>query len=248
MDMAPRWAGGYGFQIQYESFGSDRMRTEDYSTLDSTFFQNTVWFEGVYTWNRSIRATFKLPYNQISAEKYIVDEASKTSKHRGIGDLILGIPLKKYFNMDRSTINVGITPQVQLATGKSSGIQSSYTGYGLSLSYSAEDPIIYQLYDMFGWINNDGSKFLGLDVNLGWHPFHNNQKNQGLFIMWDVSGRIKLNRDDSDSQRLFTGPQFVIYKENVMARSVLKYPVYENQDAQKIVTGIIFQTGIGFVF
>ena len=66
--------------------------------------------------------------------------------------------------------------------------------------------------------------------------------------MWDVSGRIKLNRDDSDSQHLFTGPQFVIYKENIMARSVLKYPVYENQDAQKIVTGIIFQTGIGFVF
>jgi len=150
--------------------------------------------------------------------------------------------------MDRSTINVGITPQVQLATGKSSGIQSSYNGYGLSLSYSAEDPIKYQLYDLSGWINNDGSKFLGLDVNLGWHPFHNNQKNQGLFIMWDVSGRIKLNRDDSDSQRLFTGPQFVVYKKNIMARTVLKYPVYENQDEQKIATGIIFQTGIGFVF
>ena len=40
----------------------------------------------------------------------------------------------------------------------------------------------------------------------------------------------------------------MIYKENVMARSVLKYPVYENQDEQKIATGIIFQTGIGFVF
>jgi len=40
----------------------------------------------------------------------------------------------------------------------------------------------------------------------------------------------------------------VINKENVMARSILKYPVYENQDEQKIATGIIFQTGIGFVF
>ena len=157
-------------------------------------------------------------------------------------------PLKKYFNMDRSTINVGITPQVQLATGKSSEIQSSYTGYGLSLSYSAEDPIIYQLYDLFGWINNDESKILGLDVNLGWHPFHNNQNNQGLFIMWDVSGRIKLNRDDSRTQSLFIGPQFVVYKKNVMARGVLKYPVYENRDSHKIATGIIFQTGIGFVF
>ena len=180
--------------------------------------------------------------------KNIVDAASIKSKHSGIFDLILGIPLKKYFNMERSTINVGITPQVQLATGKLSEIRSSYTGYGLSLSYSAEDPIIYQLYDMFGWINNDGSKFLGLDVNLGWHPFHNNQKNQGLFIMWDVSGRIKLNRDDSRTQSLFIGPQFVVYKKNVMARGVLKYPVYENRDSHKIATGIIFQTGIGFVF
>ena len=24
MDMAPRWSGGYGFQVRYESFGSDQ--------------------------------------------------------------------------------------------------------------------------------------------------------------------------------------------------------------------------------
>ena len=72
MDMAPRWDGGYGIQTRFEHF-------------DDT---NTVWLEGVYTWDRSIRATFKLPY------------------HDGeMGDLILGLPLKRYFSEGALTGN-----------------------------------------------------------------------------------------------------------------------------------------------
>ena len=46
MDMAPRWSGGYGFQIRNE-FSPDA--------------SSTYWLEGVYTRSREKRITFKIP-------------------------------------------------------------------------------------------------------------------------------------------------------------------------------------------
>ena len=63
MDMAPRWNGGYGFQVRYERFGSDRTIHEQ--DILSSYFQQTYWLEGVYTWHRAKRITFKLPYHMI---------------------------------------------------------------------------------------------------------------------------------------------------------------------------------------
>ena len=126
MDMAPRWAEGYGIQTRVEHFSS----------------QTTTWVEGVYTFDRSVRATFKLPYR---------DDA--------FGDLILGLPLKKYKNDGAKTSNWSVTPSVQLPTG--SGHNSEWD-LGLSLSYSAESPTFYQLYDLYTWGDRTG-----LDVNVG---------------------------------------------------------------------------------
>jgi len=77
MDMAPRWAQGYGVQTRVENFGAE----------------TTTWVEGVYTWDRSIRATFKLPYREGE-----------------LGDIILGLPLKKYTNAGAETSNWSLTP------------------------------------------------------------------------------------------------------------------------------------------
>ena len=66
MDMAPRWNGGYGFQVRYERFGSDRTIHEQ--NILSSYFQQTYWLEGVYTWHRAKRITFKLPYHMIERQ------------------------------------------------------------------------------------------------------------------------------------------------------------------------------------
>jgi hypothetical protein len=39
MDMAPRWDGGYGFQVRYESYGSDHTIHEQ--DILSSYFQQT---------------------------------------------------------------------------------------------------------------------------------------------------------------------------------------------------------------
>ena len=249
MDMAPRWAGGYGFQIRYELFGSDTY-LDEYANISNqlSFNQKTMWLEGVYTWKRSVRATVKIPYHQVKSEHQLIDWGNPIKEGKGLGDIIVALPLKKYFNLKRSTGNFGVTPQIRLKTGDNSDVLTSNGGYGLSLSYSAENFSYYQLYDLYGWSLDDGSSVLGVDVNLGWHPIHKNETNTGVFFMWDGTFRHKINSDGQSDTRFHTGPQLVVYKGNIMGRIILKLPILESSEQNNLSNGTIIQTGIGFVF
>ena len=100
MDMAPRWSEGFGFQVRYENFGSDDLMDGDSeisNPLGLKRYVKTLWLEGVYTFDRSIRATFKLPYIDQSRTKNIAGVGVRQS-NSGIGDLVIGLPLKHYRN------------------------------------------------------------------------------------------------------------------------------------------------------
>ena len=194
MDMAPRWSGGYGIQARTEHFDSE----------------TTTWIEGVYTFDRSVRATFKLPYRE-----------------DGFGDLIVGLPLKKYTNAGPKTSNWSVTPSVRLPTGKEGDWDA-----GLSLSYSAESPSFYQLYDFYAW-----QDVVGLDINFGF-AFPGTQS--GMFALWDVS---VFSSDDGD--RIQTGPAFVYFKNNIMLRAEYKALAYEHDSAWD---GGYFSIGFGLVY
>ncbi len=194
MDMAPRWSEGYGFQTRVENFDSD----------------TTTWTEGVYTWDKSTRATFKLPY-----------------RDGNFGDLILGLPLKKYKNDGPSTSNWSITPSVQLPTGDDGEWDS-----GLSVSYSSETPTFYQLYDLYTWGDRTG-----LDINAG---FAFPGKGSGIFALWDVS--VLTSRD---GDRIQSGPVFVYFKENLMFRAEYKALLWERDSDW---SGGFFSLAIGIVY
>jgi hypothetical protein len=194
MDMAPRWADGYGVQTRVEHFDS----------------QTTTWVEGVYTFDKSIRATFKQPYQDGK-----------------LGDLIVGLPLKKYTNAGAKTSNWSVTPSVQLPTGK-----PGEWDLGLSVSYSSETPSFYQLYDLYSWGDRTG-----LDINAG---FAFAGKDGGMFALWDVS---ILTSEEGD--RVQSGPVFVYFKKNVMFRAEYKALVYERDSDW---SGGYTSLGIGIVF
>ncbi len=194
MDMAPRWANGYGFQSRVERFDG----------------QTTTWLEGVYTFKRSVRTTFKLPY------------------HDGrVGDLIVGLPLKRYYNNGAHTSNWSVTPSVQVPTG-----DNGEWDLGLSLSYSAETPRFYQLYDVYAWEDRSG-----FDLNAG---LAFRRPGGGLFALWDVSA---LTSDDGD--RVQTGPVFVWFKNNLILRAEYKALVYERNSSW---SGGYVGFGIGLVY
>ena len=265
MDMAPRWEDGYGFQIRRESYGSSTLKDGDSkisNPLGLKRFVDKTWLEGVYTFDRAKRVTFKLPYVEQSRTKNVNGKAVRQRKS-GLGDLIVGVPLKHYSNRGALTDNFGLTPSLRLPTGSHSGdfpISDGSVDFGLSLSYSAETPKFYLLADLFTWQNIAGEKNMragdeyGLDLNLGYHPFHNNETNAGVFTMWDVSARH--NEDPnvanlttaSGGSRISTGPVLVLYKDNIMFRAEYKVPAYEKTSGISNSRGQELNIGIGITF
>jgi hypothetical protein len=126
-----------------------------------------------------------------------------------LGDVILGVSLKKYSNDGAKTSNWSVTPSVQLPTGDHGECDT-----GLSLSYSAETPSFYQLYDLYSWGDRTG-----LDINAG---FAFPGKGSGTFALCDVS--VLTSRD---GDRIQSGPLLVHFRKNVMFRAEYKALVYE---------------------
>ncbi|MAE29978.1 MAG: hypothetical protein CMO43_00005, partial [Verrucomicrobiales bacterium] len=102
MNMMPRWDNGWGLQL------IDEYRHEDDLLLGSrtaysgfTEDVHILHFQGVYTWDRSVRLTYKIPY-VLNARREMPDGVGgKRVEHdNGIGDATLALPLKKYFNLD----------------------------------------------------------------------------------------------------------------------------------------------------
>lgn len=265
MGMAPRWEGGYGFQIRHESYGSDTLMDGDSeiaNPLGLKRYVHKTWLEGVYNFDRAKRVTFKLPNVNQSSTKNIGGVGVKQD-NQGLGDLIVGLPLKYYTNQGSITQNFGFTPSLRLPTGSSSGdfpISDGSTDLGLSVSHSYESVKWYTLVYLFTWINTEGERGMregneyGLDLNFGYHPYHNNDTNTGIFVMWDVTARY--NNDPNiatlttatGGSRIQTGPIVVLYKDNIMFRSEYKYPLYETTSNISNSRGHEFNIGIGITF
>ena len=264
-DMAPRWSDGYGFQVRSQHFGSEKLldgNSEINNPLGLKRFVDRIWIEGVYTFERSIRATFKLPYVDQRRTRNINGLGVRQS-NQGIGDLILGLPLKHYRNKMAFTENFSLTPSIRLPTGSSSGdfpISDGSVDIGLSVSYSSESPEYYTLIDLFYWLNRQGKNGMhegdevGLDINLGYHPYHSNDLNMGVFVMWDVTARYNDRPNNatlttaSGGERVHMGPVLVLYKDNWMLRGEYKHPMYENTSAISNSRGSEFLIQLGATF
>jgi hypothetical protein len=260
MDMAPRWGGGYGFQVRNEWQSSDKLLDGDSEVSNPNGQKrriNSSWLEGVYTFKRELRTTFKLPWIDQSR----VTGTGTKQKESSLGDLILGLQLKRYWNFEDGTINIGFTPSLRLPTGKTSGdypTGDGSTDAGLSFAFSIEKAHIYHFYDLFYWLNNKGDRGihegdeLGFDGNIGIHPYHDNLSNTGIFLMLDATIRYKQKGEDitgtTGGTRLMLGPVIVFYHEGMMARAELKLPAYENVEGTQVSFGPQFNIGVGFVF
>lgn len=173
--------------------------------------RTTTWIEGVYTFRPSLRTTLKLPLR--SGE---------------LGDAIVGLPLKRYRNDGARTANWSVTPSLALPTGSGSGIDP-----GLSLSYSAETPGLYQLYDLYTWPG-----YSGLDINVG--PVFKLGPGRAFFALWDVTMRSGKRGD-----LVMTGPVAVYFRRNVIVRAEYKTTIYDHGNAGD---GPYLSLGVGVVY
>lgn len=263
MDMAPRWNHGYGFQVRHAWHGSDRLKGGD-SDVDNPGGRrqrvNTTWYEGVYTFTRAARVTVKVPW--INQSRTVIRGGGQVRQaDSGWGDVILAAPLKLYGNQGGATWNFGVTPSVRVPTGSTRAafpVGDGSTDVGVSVAYSKSTPRLYQFYDLFYWANTRGSRGiaegdqLGLDVNIGIHPYHHNATNAGMFLMWDVSARLQERGVGSSGitggTRVSTGPILVLYRRNLMFRAEYKVPAYEYAHGVQVSFGPEVNVGIGISF
>ena len=265
MDMAPRWEKGYGIQIRQEYYGSSKL-LEGNNKIDNPLglerFVSKTWLEGVYTFNRSVRATFKLPFVYQRRIKNI-NGTGVRQENSGLGDLILGVPLKHYRNKGAYTDNFGITPSIRIPTGESSGdfpISDGSWDFGLSLSHSLETPKYYTSVELVYWKNTTGKRNMkagdeyGIDIDLGYHPYHSDITSSGIFTMWNFNARHNGAPSEENlttftgGELVRTGPILVLYRENVMFRAELQYPIYEDVDGISNSRGPEVNIGIGVAF
>ena len=265
MDMAPRWADGYGFQIRQEHYGAHKLKQGSQRTGNPLGLKrsvDTTWLEGVYTFKPQLRATIKIPYVRQRRTRELGGRAVR-QRRSGLGDVIVGLPLKHYKNRGAKTENWGITPSLRLPTGSHSGafpISDGSWDVGIGASYSAETPLIYQFYNAYYWHQGSGSRgmqsgdVLGVDINVGLHPLHSNEDNSGLFTLWDVSVHHQNEPNSrnlttaSGGDRVQTGPVLVYYRQSFMARAEFKFLAYERVDGTITSRGNEFSLAVGFAF
>ncbi|MCS5638114.1 MAG: transporter [Myxococcota bacterium] len=259
-DMAPRWSDGWGLQVRQEYRASDKLlsgSSEVANPRDRMDRVSETWLEGVYTFRREVRVTAKLPWIQQTR----VASTGTRQKGEGFGDLVLAVPLKRYWNEKGETGSFGFTPHLRLPTGSTSDAYPVGDGsydVGASFSYVYETPLLYVYGDLFSWLNGSGRRgmnpgnVVGLDLNLGLHPYHDNATESGVFLMWDVSaryeGRGTSTVGTTGGKRISTGPVAIAYWQNWMLRAEYAWPAYEKVWDTQVSRGVEFTLSLGAAY
>lgn len=263
MNEAPRWAGGWGFQVRHEARESDTLIHNDSELENPLGLErrvNATWLEGVYTFERSKRVTIKIPWvDQMRVTS--IDGLRTKQNDRGLGDIILGVPLRKYTNYRDWTSNISFTPSLRVPSGKTSGdypIGDGSTDVGLSLSYSAESTKYFGSIDAYHWFNNDGTRGqhegneTGLDITLGKILFINGKNGSGAQLQLDIGAHYKDEgfriSGNNTGTRIEAGPAFVYFKGPMIMRIVYSVPLYEYSLDRIVAHGHHLDVGIGWSF
>lgn len=247
MNMMPRWDGGYGLQLLADHIHrSDLKQGND--VIASGFSEDIVrlHLEGVYTWDRSIRFTFKLPYTVDARREVLGDNGEKIiERDSGIGDLTLALPLKHYFNLNARSGNWTLAPQVRVPLDEKSDdyeVADRVWGAGIWAGYETETYDWFFATGMGFWHFEGGEPAeWTYNLDLGWNA------RDHLQILWESD----LEWDDENAFSLAAGPAIYFrWSDVVHSRIEWKHDfISEVSDATPDHgNGDHLRVGIGFVF
>ena len=247
MNMMPRWDGGYGFQLLTEHIHRSDLK-QGSRTVGAGFTEDItkVHLEGVYTWDRSIRATFKLPYI-VDARREVLDgNGNKIVQHdSGIGDLTVALPFKQYFNLAARSGSWTFTPQIRVPLGdKNKGyeVPDRVWGSGVSVGYETETYAWFFATSASIWMfEQEEPAEWSYSLDLGW----NARDNMQLLIETD------LKWDDDKAFTASSGPAlYWRWSDHIHTRIDWKHDIVSKVSAQvhDHGNGDRISLGIGFVF
>ncbi|MEM8867226.1 MAG: hypothetical protein AAGC73_03060 [Verrucomicrobiota bacterium] len=218
MNMMPRWDGGYGIQARMEhTHRSDLKLGNDVVGDGFTEDISILHLEGVYTWDRSIRLTFKLPYILDARREVLGAGSSKEVQHdSGLGDLTLALPLKQYFNLDGRSGSWTMAPQVRVPLGKADDayeVADRVWGSGLFLGYETETKELFFAIGVSGWVFEQPEPAeLGGNLDIGWN-FRDDAQ-----LLWETD----VHYDDEEAFHLASGPA-IYYRLNDLTHFRLEW-------------------------
>ena len=247
MNMMPRWDNGWGLQL------IDEYRHEDDLLLGSrtaysgfTEDVHILHFQGVYTWDRSVRLTYKIPY-VLNARREMPDGVGgKRVEHdNGIGDATLALPLKKYFNLDGRSGSWTFKPmlRVPLAGDDNYEIYDNEWGAGLGLGYEFEMHRLAFVSSISSWTyEQEDPSEVHLTLDLGYKV---DARGTNGTLFWETDFQY----EDDGSETLLAGPAFYWnFNDTIHMRLEWKHDYYDRQGMLDHGNGDRFLLSLGVVF
>ena len=247
MNMMPRWDGGYGFQLISEHLHRRDLKQGD-RVIGPGFTEdiNKLNLEAVYTWDRSIRMTFKLPYiSDARREQIGLGGEKEVQEYEGLGDITMALPLKRYFNLAARSGSWSLIPHIRIPCGKkANGYQDPDRAWGTGLSIGYETETYDWLFSSSAnvWVfEKEVPSEWGLSLDLGWKA----RDGVALLIETDIK------RDDEGAFLLSSGPAlYWRWSDQVHTRIEFKHDFISEVSTREPdhANGDTLRFGIGFVF
>jgi len=244
----PRWDGGWGIQAIYEYRHEDELLLKD-RRMDNNLSESVeiLHLEGVYTWDKSIRMTVKIPY-VIDAERELPSPEGKiTQRDEGIGDITLALPLKNYFNLSKRSGSWTLAPQLRIPTSDDDSyeVYDHEWGLGLGTGYETESyQYIFSIgagvWTFFGKDALEASAHIDLAKNFEFENYSGHLK---------IENDLKFENDGSDSLTYMLGPALYLRVTDTWhLRFSYKHDVYDRQGVEDHGRGDQFTSGIASVW
>ena len=240
-------SGGWGFQFT-EEYRHERDLLEGSRKAYPGFREDVhiMHLEGVYTWDKSIRLTAKLPY-VLDARREMPDGlgGKRTEYDNGIGDLTLALPLKKYFNLDGRSGSWEIKPllRVPLSGDDEYEVYDKEWGEGIGFGYSTDTSKWHFNANTSAWLNHDNQPFETFsNIDIGRHIV---MENSNGTLLWETDFHFQ----DDGTRTLSAGPAlYWNFNDTTHLRIEWKHDFLDRQGVLDHGNGDVFKISLGFVF
>ena len=244
----PRWDNGWGIQFVEEyRHDSDLMSGGEVVAPGFSEDVHLLHMEGVYTWDKSIRITAKLPL-VLDARRELPSEdlsEKRIQRDEGIGDATIALPLKRYFNLDGRSGSWTFAPQVRIPLSDKDeyAVYDGEWGQGLSVGYETETHRYVFAVSASSWVFAGNEPFqASASVDLGVN-----------FQLLGASGHMKWETDfiyeDDGTEKLYVGPELYLrITDQIHLQTLFKKEIHSRRNQLDHGNSRFAKLGIGFVY
>lgn len=243
----PRWDNGWGVQVVEERRSeSDLLLGETLVGAGLTEDVHIMHVEGVYTWDKSIRMTVKLPYVlDATRELPDLDGGKLIQRDEGWGDMTLALPLKRYFNLDGRSGSWTFAPQlrVPLAGKDEYEIYDQVWRPGVSVGYETETYKHIFAIGASSWASTENlpsKSSVSIDMGINVRLF----KSSG-HLKWETD----FYYEGDGSETLMIGPKlYWKFTDAIHGQIMFKKDVHDRSGVLDHGNGRLLKLGLAFVY